>query len=155
MTPMNSLPEYASDKWQYLTVSDLFPDMLCDSKVLVAKCTKDEIRIISNVLESYTFRAFFNATFTKARNANIITRAFEGTNFVQEICKPRPVCMKKDPDGLKQQYLKLILDRQKLSPIATTSVIHECNQLGQNDQLGNVVQNTDECQNTQENCRTS
>ena len=67
------LKEYAPDKWQHLTMSDLFPDMLRDSKVLVAKCTKDEIRIIGNVLESYTSRAFFNATFTKARNANITT----------------------------------------------------------------------------------
>ena len=98
------LKEYAHDKWQHLTVSDLFPDMLHDSKILVAKCTKDEIRIIGNVLESYTSRAFINATFTKARNANIITRAFEGTNFIQEVCKPRPVYMKKDPDSLKQHY---------------------------------------------------
>ena len=105
------LKEYAPNKWQHLTVSDLFPDMLHDSKVLVAKCTKDEIRIISNVLESYTSRAFFNATFTKARNANIITRAFEGTNFVQEVSKPRTVRMKKQPDSLKQLCLKLILDR--------------------------------------------
>ena len=105
------LKEYAPDKWQHLTVSDLFPDMLHDSKVLVAKCTKDEIRIISNVLESYTSRAFFNATFTKARNAKTITRAFEGTNFVQEVSKPRPVHMKKQPDSLKQLCLKLILDR--------------------------------------------
>ena len=103
--------ENAPDKWKHLTVSDLFPDMLCDSKLLVAKCTKDEIRIIGIVLESYTSRAFFNATFTKARNANIITRAFEGTNFVQEISKPRPVRMKKYPDTLKQQCLKLLLDR--------------------------------------------
>ena len=44
------LKEYAHDKWQHLIVSHLFPDMLHDSKVLVAKCTKDEIRIISNVL---------------------------------------------------------------------------------------------------------
>ena len=43
------LREYAPDKWQHLIVSDLFPDMLHDSKVLVAKCTKDEIRIIGNV----------------------------------------------------------------------------------------------------------
>ena len=35
------LKEYAPEKWQHLTMSDLFPDMLCDSKVLVAKCTKD------------------------------------------------------------------------------------------------------------------
>ena len=105
------LKEYAPDKWQHLTVSDLFPEMLHDSKVLVAKCTKDEIRIIGNVLESYTSRAFFNGTFTKARNANIITRAFEGNNFVEEVCKPRPMHMKKYPDSLKNQCLKLILDR--------------------------------------------
>ena len=74
------LKEYAPDKWQNLMVSDLFPNMLHDSKVLVSKCTKDEIRIIGTVL--YTLRAFFNATFTKAKNANIITRAFEGNNFV-------------------------------------------------------------------------
>ena len=90
------LKEYAPDKWQHLTVSDLFPDMLRDLKVLVAKCTKYEIRIIGNVLESYTSRAFFNVTFAKARNANLITRAFEGTNFVKEVSKPRAVCMKKD-----------------------------------------------------------
>ena len=101
------LKEHAPDKWQHLTVSDLFPDMLHDSKVLISKYTKDEIRIIGTVLESYTSRAFFNATFTKARNANIITRTF----FVEEVSKPRPVCMKKNPDSLKQQCLKLLLDR--------------------------------------------
>ena len=86
--------------------------MLCGSKVLVAKCTKDEIRIIGTVLEVYTSRAFFNATFTKARNTNIITRAFEGPNFVQEVTKPRPVCLKTNPNTLKQQCLKLTLDRR-------------------------------------------
>ena len=85
--------------------------MLHDSKVLVAKFTKDEIRIIGTVLELYTSRAFFNATFTKARNTNIITRAFEGTNFVKEVSKPRPVQMKTNPDSLKQQCLKLLLNR--------------------------------------------
>ena len=96
------LKEHASDKWNHLTVSDLFPDMLCDSKLLVAKCTEDEIRVIRTVLESYTSRPFFNASFIKARNANIITRAFEGTNFVQEVSKPRPVRMKTTPDMLKE-----------------------------------------------------
>ena len=105
------LKEHAPDKWNHLTVSDLFPDVLRDSKLLVAKCTKDEIRVIGIVLESYTSRPFFNASFTKARNANIITRAFEGTNFVQEVSKPRPVRIKITPDTLKEQCLKLLLDR--------------------------------------------
>ena len=76
-------------------VLDLFPDMLCDSKILVSKCAKDEIRIIGTVLETHTRRAFFNATFMKAKNANIITRAFEGNNFVQEFSKTRNVHLKK------------------------------------------------------------
>ena len=89
------LKEYAPDKWQNLMVLDLFPNMLRGSKILVSKCTKDEIRIIGTVLETYTCRAFFNATFMKAKNANIITRAFEGNNFVQEFSKTRHVHLKK------------------------------------------------------------
>ena len=106
------LKEYAPDKWQNLMVSDLFPNMLHDSKVLVSKCTKDEIRIIGTVLESYTCRAFFNAMFTKAKNANIVTRAFEGNNFVQEVSKTRCVHHNKNPETLNQQCLKLLLDRR-------------------------------------------
>ena len=92
-------------------MSDLFPDIMRDSKVFVAKCTKDEIRIIGTVLKPYTSRAFFDAAFMKGKNANIIARAFEGTNFVKEVSKPRPVCMKKHADSLKQQCLKLLLDK--------------------------------------------
>ena len=36
---------------------------------------------------------------------------FEGTNFVQEVSKPRPVHMKTTPDMLEQQCLKLLLDQ--------------------------------------------
>ena len=78
------LKEYAPDKWQNLMVSDLFPDMLCDSKVLVSKCTKDEIRIIGTVLEMYTCRAFFNATFTKAKMPILLQGQ---NNFVQEVSR--------------------------------------------------------------------
>ena len=70
----------------------------------------------------YKSRAFFNATFTKARNANLITSAFEGTNFVQEVSKPRPVHMKKDPDTLKKKCLKLIHDRSY--PLLPLQVSH-------------------------------
>ena len=40
-----------------------------------------------------------------------MTRAFKGTNFVQGVSKPRPVRMKTTPDMLKEQCLKLLLDR--------------------------------------------
>ena len=111
-TSLLNLKEYTPDKCQNLIVSDLFPNMLLDSKVLVSKCTKDEIRIIGTVLESYTCRAFFSATFMKAKNANIITRAFEGNNFVQEFSKTRHVHHKKNPETLKQQCLKLLVDKR-------------------------------------------
>ena len=79
------LKEYDEDKWSHLTVTDLFPDMLRDAKVLMAKCLKEELGLIANVLHSYTGRAFFSQSFLKATNANLIARAFEGTNFVQQI----------------------------------------------------------------------
>ena len=79
------LKEYDEAKWTDLTVTDLFPDMLQDAKALMSKCVKEELGVIGNVLLSYTGRAFFSPSFLKAKNANPIARAFEGTNFVQQI----------------------------------------------------------------------
>ena len=62
----------------------LYPDVLKDSEVLYEKCRVVELAKIAKVLEPYTHRSFFNHQFTKAKNVNIICKAFEGSNFVQE-----------------------------------------------------------------------
>ena len=48
------------------------------------KCRVAELAKIAKVLESHTHRSFFSHQFTKVKNVNIICKAFEGSNFVQE-----------------------------------------------------------------------
>ena len=109
------LKEYDDAKWFGLTEADLFPDMLQDAKVLMSKCVKEELGVIENVLHSYTGRAFFSPSFLKAKTANLIARAFEGTNFVQQIRRRKATPHNKTPCSLVEACTKLLL--QKSHPI--------------------------------------
>ena len=80
--------------------ADLFPDMLRDAKELMSKCVKEELGVIGNVLHSYTGRAFFSPSFLKAKNANLIARAFKGTNFVLQIKRRKATPQNKTPCSL-------------------------------------------------------
>ena len=71
-------------KWEDVTVHDIFPDMLRDSKLLFERCRTPEIPLIGKVLESYTGRSFYSTHLSKSRNVNIICKAFEGSNFIKE-----------------------------------------------------------------------
>ena len=103
------LKEYDEDKWSHLTVTDLFPDMLRDAKVLMAKCLKEELGVIANILHSYTGRAFFSQSFLKATNANLIARAFKGTNFVQQIQRRKTTQQSPNPITLVEASTKILL----------------------------------------------
>ena len=81
---MDELQKYDMEKWENVQVFKLYPDILKDSEVLYEKCRVAELVKIAKVLESYTHRSFFSHQFTKAKNVNIICKAFEGSNFVQE-----------------------------------------------------------------------
>ena len=81
---LDELQEYDMEKWGNVQVFERFPDILKDSEVLYEKCRVAELAKIAKVLESYTHRSFFSHQFTKAKNVNIICKAFEGSNFVQE-----------------------------------------------------------------------
>ena len=69
------------EKWGNVQVFELYPDILKDSEALYEKCQVAELAKIAKVLESYTQRSFFSHQFTKAKNVNIICKAFEGSNF--------------------------------------------------------------------------
>ena len=71
-------------KWEDVTVNDIFPNMLRNSKLLFERCSIPEIACIGKVLESYTGRSFYSTQLSKSRDVNIICKAFEGSNFVQE-----------------------------------------------------------------------
>ena len=94
------LKEHDDAKWSDLMAVDLFPDMLRDAKVLMSKCVKEELGVIGNILHSFTGRAFFSPSFLKDKNANLIARAFKGTNFVQHIRRRKATPHNKTPCSL-------------------------------------------------------
>ena len=61
--------------------------------LLFERCRIPEITWIEKVLESYTGRSFYSTHLSKSRNVNIICKAFEGGNFVQENKKIRQANM--------------------------------------------------------------
>ena len=79
----DALQEYDMEKWGNVQVFELFPDILKGSEVLYEKFRVAKLAKTAKVLESYTRRSFCSQ-FTKAKNVNIICKAFEGSNFVQE-----------------------------------------------------------------------
>ena len=84
----------------------------------MSKYVKDELAVIGNVLHSYTGRAFFSPSFLKTKNANLIARAFEGTNFVQQIRKRKATPQNKNPCSLVEACTKILLT--PLSPHASS-----------------------------------
>ena len=116
------LKEYNKEKWAGLTVADLFPDMLRDAKVLMSKCVKEELGMIGNIFHSYTGTAFFSPSFLKAKNANLIARAFEGTNFVQQIRRRKATPQNRNPYSLVEACTKILL--QKSHPILLMQVAY-------------------------------
>ena len=81
---MEELQEHDMEKWGNVQVFKLYPDILKGSEALYQKCQVAELAKIAKVLESYTQRSFFSHQFVKAKNVNIICKAFKGSNFLQE-----------------------------------------------------------------------
>ena len=82
---LEELKEFDSNKWETWQLDDLFPDLLRNPQNIVKQCIIKEIEIIAKIMHSYTGRTFFSSAFNKAKNANLIGRAFEGTDFVGEM----------------------------------------------------------------------
>ena len=49
-------------------------------------CVVKDLEIIGRVSYSYTGHHFFSSSYNKAQNANVIGRAFEGNDMVEEMC---------------------------------------------------------------------
>ena len=81
---LEELREVDPVKWEDVTVHDIFPDILRDSKLLFERYHIPELSRTRKVLESYTGRSFYSSQLSKSRNVNIICKAFEGSNFIQE-----------------------------------------------------------------------
>ena len=71
-------------KWNCWTVEDLFPNLLQNPHNLMKQCVVKDLEVIGRVLHSYTGHSFFSSSYNKAKNANIIGKAFESTDLVEE-----------------------------------------------------------------------
>ena len=69
---LEDLQAYDAKKWTKHTVGYLYPDILRSGHQLMSKCTKEELKIIANVIHRYTGHHFFNTSLNKATNANMI-----------------------------------------------------------------------------------
>ena len=74
-------------KWNCWIVDDLFPNLLQNPHNLMKPCVVKDLEVIGRVLHSYTGQSFFSSSYNKAKNANIIGKAFESTDLVEEICR--------------------------------------------------------------------
>ena len=74
-------------KWNHWTVDDLFPNLLQNPHNLMKQCVVKDLEVIGRVLHSYTGCSFFSSSYNKAKNANIIGKAFESTDLVEKICR--------------------------------------------------------------------
>ena len=86
---LEDLQAYDDKKWKKHTVGYLYPDILRSGHQLMSKCTKEELKIIANIIHAYTGHQFFNTSLNKATNANMIVKAFEGGNFVNETSRKK------------------------------------------------------------------
>ena len=74
------------------------------------------------MLHSYTGRAFFSPSFLKAKNANLIARAFEGTNVHKLVIRRKTTHKSKNPCSLVEACTKILL--QKSHPILPMQVAY-------------------------------
>ena len=82
---LEELQELDFNKWSNWTLDDLFPDLLRNTQKLMSTCIVKDLNVIGKVLHNYTGHFYFSNNFNKAKNCNLISEAFEGTNFVDEI----------------------------------------------------------------------
>ena len=107
---LSSLQENNFIKWQFVTIYDLYPDILTDPRILVSRCWKAEIGIIGQVMEAHTGRQFYVSSANKSTNANIICSAFECDTLIEA-----PKC------GRKQK----LFTPKTLLLLATETISHD------------------------------
>ena len=79
------LAEHNPGKWTKRKLDRLYPEILRSAQVLNRECTAKELCIISKVLQVFTGCKFYSPSMGKGCNVNMISKAFEGDNFISEV----------------------------------------------------------------------
>ena len=124
---LQELQHHNELKWSQWTVDDLFPTLLRNPHNLMKYCVVKDLEIIGRVLHSYTGHHFFSSSYNKAKNANLIGRAFEGNDLVEEMCQPIKNTVMSKPDSLVDLCKNKILQNEFLVqclPVCYARVMH-------------------------------
>ena len=79
------LAEHNPGKWTKCKLDRLYPEILHSAQVLNRECTAKELCIISKVLQVFTGCKFYSPSMGKGSNVNMISKAFEGDDFISEV----------------------------------------------------------------------
>ena len=124
---LQELQHHNELKWSQWTVDDLFPTLLRNPHNLMKYCVVKDLEIIGRVLHSYTGCHFFSSSYNEAKNANLIGRAFEGNDLVEEMCQPIKNTVTSKPDSLVDLCKNKILQNEFLVqclPVCYARVMH-------------------------------
>ena len=139
------LAEHNPGKWTQRKLDRLYPEILRSAQVLNRECTAKELCIISKVLQVFTGRKFYSPSMGKGCNVNMISKAFEGDNFISEVkCKFK--CAVKNPISLTTQCRNLLMQSFYADTAMKVSYAEVCHIVNKTI-WGFKVQNRFECKN--------
>ena len=102
------LVEHNPGKWTKHKLERLYPEILHSAQVLNKECTAKELCIISKVLQVFIGCKFYSPSMGKGCNVNMISKAFEGDDFISEVkCKFKHAV--KNPISLTTQCRNLLM----------------------------------------------
>ena len=81
-TICKELIELDHDKWDGITAEAIYPDLLTSASEMMKTCRVKDVKVIADVLETFTGRKWYNYKEKKAINVNLLVSAFEGQELV-------------------------------------------------------------------------
>ena len=81
----SDLAEYNPRKWTQTKLDLLYPEILRNPQALNKECTAKELHIIAKILQVFTGRKFYSPSIGKGANVNMLSKAFEGDDFISEV----------------------------------------------------------------------
>ena len=104
----SDLAEYNPCKWTQHKLDRLYPEILHSAPALNQACTAKELCKIAKVLQVFTGCKFYSPSMEKGSNVNMISKAFEGDNFISEVkCKFK--CAVENPILLTKQCRNVLM----------------------------------------------
>lgn len=106
----SDLSDYNPRKWTQRKLDKLYPEILRNPQTLNKECTAKELIIIAKILQVFTGRKFYSPSMGKGANVNMISKAFEGDDFISEVKRKFKRAVK-NPISLTTQCRNIIMQR--------------------------------------------